>query len=99
MKQEKGTELYIDRCNLNARIGLAWFRPGIQILRGKRKGREKDTWPLCQEEENMIHIFLKCKETQIWTDKFLNAKLLCIKEEIAYKKIISCNKKQFETFR
>jgi hypothetical protein len=42
---------------------------------------------LCDEEENELHILLKCKKTKRWTEQFFNEKWLQINEEIVYKKI------------
>jgi hypothetical protein len=42
---------------------IAWFRAGIWNLRGIRKGLEIGRCPLCNGEEDAIHILLKCPET------------------------------------
>jgi hypothetical protein len=63
MKQEWAREQYIS-CKRNERSGLAWFKTGIRKLRGMRKGFEKGRCPLCSEDEDAIHILLKCSETR-----------------------------------
>jgi hypothetical protein len=45
---------------------------------------------VCDEDENVIHILLKCKETQRWREKFLNDKYIYEKKEITRKQI-NCN--------
>lgn len=45
---------------------------------------------MCDEDENVIHILLKCKETQRWREKFLNDKYIYEKKEITRKQI-NCN--------
>jgi hypothetical protein len=64
MKQEWASEEYIVCCTRNERSGLAWFRTGIWKLRGMRKGFEKGRCPICSEDEDAIHILLKCSETR-----------------------------------
>jgi hypothetical protein len=54
------------------------------------KGFEKGRCPLCSEEEDPIHILLKCSETRRWREQFLSRKLLRLKEWIVFKKIINC---------
>jgi hypothetical protein len=56
-----------------------------------RKGFEKGRCPLCNEEEDPIHILLKCTETRKWREQFLNRKWLRLNELIVLKKIINCN--------
>jgi hypothetical protein len=48
----------------NDRMGIAWFRVGIWKLRGVRKGLEIVRYPLCNGEEDAVHIILKCPETR-----------------------------------
>jgi hypothetical protein len=48
----------------NDRMGIAWFRAGIWKLRGMRKGLEIGRCPLCNGEEDAIHILLKFLETR-----------------------------------
>jgi hypothetical protein len=36
--QELGRDMYIEKCHLNDRIGLAWFKFGTWKLRGKSRG-------------------------------------------------------------
>lgn len=50
----------------------------------KRKGAEKGRCPLCNKEENVVHIFLKCNEVQRWREKLLDNKWLYINEYIAH---------------
>jgi hypothetical protein len=59
-------------------------------LRGIRKGFEKVRCPLCSEDEDAIHILLKCLETRKWREQFLSGKWLRLNEWIVYKKIINC---------
>jgi hypothetical protein len=91
MKQEWAREQYISCCTRDERSGLAWFKTGIWKLRGMRKGFEKGRCPLCSEEEDRIHILLKCSETRKWREQFLSRKWLRLNELIAFKKIINCN--------
>jgi hypothetical protein len=55
-----------------------------------RKGFEKGRCPLCSENEDAVHILLKCSETRKWRDQFLSRKWQIVNEEIAYKKITNC---------
>jgi hypothetical protein len=87
VKQEWAGEQYISCCSRTERSGLAWFKIGIWKLRGMRKESEKGRCPLCSEEEDPIHILLKCSETRKWREQFLNRKWL----RPAFKKIINCN--------
>jgi hypothetical protein len=56
-----------------------------------RRGFENGRCPLCSEEEDPIHILLKCSETRKWRDQFLSRKWLRLNELIVLKKIINCN--------
>jgi hypothetical protein len=69
----------------NDRMGTAWFRAGIWELRGIRKGSEIGRCPLCNEEEDGVHILLKHPETRRLREHLLSRKLKIIKEELAYK--------------
>jgi hypothetical protein len=91
MKQEWAREQYISCRTRAERSGLAWFKTGIWKLRGMRKGFEKGRCPLCSEEEDPVHILLKCSETRKWRERFLNRKLLRLNELIVLNKIINCN--------
>jgi hypothetical protein len=91
MKQEWSREQYIFCCSKTERSGLACFKTGIWKLRGMRKGFEKGRCPLCSEEEDAIHILLKCSETRKWREQFLSRKWLRLSELIVLKKIINCN--------
>jgi hypothetical protein len=53
-------------------------------------GFEKGRCPLCNEEDDVIHIFLKCSETREWREQFLSRKWLIVNKELAYKRIIYC---------
>jgi hypothetical protein len=44
------------------------------------------------EEENKAHTFLRCKETQMWTENSLSDEWLHTNDVIAHKKIISYTK-------
>jgi hypothetical protein len=55
-----------------------------------RKGFETGRCPLCSEEEDAVHILLKCSETRKWREQFLSIKWLRLNEWIVYKKIINC---------
>jgi hypothetical protein len=71
------------------RSGSAWFKTGICKLRWMRKGFEKGRCPMCGEEEDALHILLKCSETRNWR-KIVLSKWLSVNEEVAYKRIINC---------
>jgi hypothetical protein len=66
MKQEWTRKKYIIFCTRNERSGLAWFKTGIWKLRRMRKGFGKGRCPLCSEDEDAIHILLKCSEMRKW---------------------------------
>jgi hypothetical protein len=83
MKQEWRREMYIDQRNLNERNGLAWFTLGIWKPRGKRRGAEKGTCPLWNEEEKVVPILLKCNETPRWREQFIHNKWQYINKEVA----------------
>jgi hypothetical protein len=91
MKQEWAREKYISCSSRTERSGLACFKTGIWKLRGMRKGFEKGRCPLCSEEEDPVHILLKCSETRKWREQFLSRKWLRLNELIVLKKIINCN--------
>jgi hypothetical protein len=55
-----------------------------------RKGFEKGRCPLCSEDEDAIHILLKCSETRKWREQFLSRKWLRLNEWIVFMKIINC---------
>jgi hypothetical protein len=74
----------------NDRMGIAWFRAGILKLRGIRKGLEIKRCLLYNEEEDAIHILIKCTETRRLREHLLSRKWQIINEELAYKKIINC---------
>jgi hypothetical protein len=93
MKQEWGRKEYIDCCNINERRCMAWWRFGIWKLRGSRKGVEKGTCSLCLGKEDTKHILLECPETKNWRMKMLCKRWLDINEEVAYRKMLSCTKK------
>jgi hypothetical protein len=59
-------------------------------LRGIRKGLETARCPLCNGEEDAVHILLKYPETRRLREHLLSRKLQIIKDELAYKKIINC---------
>jgi hypothetical protein len=91
MKQEWAREQYISCCSRTERSGLAWFKTGIWKLRGMRKGSEKGRCPICSEEEDPIHVLLKCSETRKWREHFLSRKWLRLNKWIVSKKVINCN--------
>jgi hypothetical protein len=62
----------------------------VETKRQKERCRKRKV-PLYIEEENVVHISLKYNEMQRWIEQFVD-KWLHINEEIANKKIISCNK-------
>jgi hypothetical protein len=74
----------------NERMGIAWFRAGIWKLRGMRKGLEIGRCPLCNGEEDSVHIILKCPETRRLRENLLSRKWQIINEELSYNKNISC---------
>jgi hypothetical protein len=55
-----------------------------------RKVFGKGRCPLCSEDEDAIHILLKCSETRKWREQFLSRKWLRLNELIVLKKIINC---------
>jgi hypothetical protein len=85
IKLEWIKEAYTDCYTRNERSGLAWFKTGIWKLRGMRKGFEKGRCPLCREDEDAIHILLKCSETRKWREQLLSRKWLYVNEEVVYK--------------
>jgi hypothetical protein len=62
----------------------------IWKLRGMRKGFQKGRCPVCSEDEDAVHILLKCSETRKWREQVLSRKWLRRNEWIVYKKIINC---------
>jgi hypothetical protein len=80
MKQEWAREEHICCCTRNEISGLAWFKTGIWKLRHMRKGFEKGRCPLCSEDEDAIHILLKCLEMRKWREQFLSRKWLILNE-------------------
>jgi hypothetical protein len=71
-------------------MGIAWFRAGMWKLRGIRKGLEIGRCALCNGEEDVVHILLKCPETRRLREHLLSKKWHIINKEQAYKKIINC---------
>jgi hypothetical protein len=65
VEQEWERYVYIDKCNLKQRNGLAWFKMRIQKLRGKTRGAEKERYSL-RNKTSEVHILLKCNEIQSW---------------------------------
>jgi hypothetical protein len=55
-----------------------------------RKGLVIGTCPLCNGEEDTVHILLKCPETRRLREHLLSRKWQVINEELAYKEIINC---------
>jgi hypothetical protein len=47
-----GRRINRSMCNVNERIGLAWFGLGIWELKYVRRGAEIGIYPLCNEELN-----------------------------------------------
>jgi hypothetical protein len=82
-------EGYVMCGSSNDRRGLAWFRAGIWKLRGTRRGLEIGRCPLCNGEEDAVHILIKCPGTRRLREHLLSRKCQIINEELAYKKIIS----------
>jgi hypothetical protein len=91
MKLLWDTEDYVMYSSRNDRMGIAWFRAGIWKLRGIRKGLDIGRCPLCNGEEYVVHILLKCPETRRLREHLLSRKLQIIIEKLAYKKIFTCN--------
>jgi hypothetical protein len=54
------------------------------------KGFEKGRCPLYSEEEDPIHILLKCSKTMMWREQFLSRIWQRLNEWIVFKKIINC---------
>jgi hypothetical protein len=76
-----GQESFSPNSNPNNK-DIAWFRTGIWMLRGMRKGFEKGRCPLCSEDEDAVHILLKFSETRKWREQFLSRKWLRLNEWI-----------------
>jgi hypothetical protein len=51
------------------------------------EGFEKGKCPLCSEDEDAVHILLKCSDTKKRRERLLSRKLFIVNEELAYKKI------------
>jgi hypothetical protein len=64
VKLEWAKEEYTVCCATNERSGLSRFETGIWNLGGTRKGFEKGRCPVCSEDEDALHILLKCSETK-----------------------------------
>jgi hypothetical protein len=45
---------------------------------------------LCSEDEDPVHILLKCSETRKWREQFLSRKWLSLNEWMVYKKTSNC---------
>lgn len=54
-----------------------------------RKGLESGWCSMCNGEEDVVHIVLKCPETRKLREHLLSMKWLINSEEIPYKKIIN----------
>jgi hypothetical protein len=72
-------EDYVMCGSRNDRMRIAWFRAGIWKLRGIRRGLEVGRCPLCNGEEDAIHILLKCAETRRLREQLLRRKWQVIK--------------------
>jgi hypothetical protein len=55
-------EDYVMCGSRNERMGITWFKAGIWKLRGIRKCSEICRCPLCNGEEDVVHILLKYPE-------------------------------------
>jgi hypothetical protein len=64
--------------------GLAWFKNGIWKLRGLRRGFEKERCLLCREEDDAVHILLKCSAAKKWREQYLSSKWL--NGDVAFRK-------------
>jgi hypothetical protein len=60
--------------------GIACFKADIWKLRGMRNGLEKGRCPICTEEEDTVHILLKCPEKRKLWEHLLSRKRLTINE-------------------
>jgi hypothetical protein len=60
-------------------------------LRGTRNGLEKGRCLLCNEEEDTLHIILKCPEMRKLREHPVSRKWLTVNEEIACRKINCTN--------
>jgi hypothetical protein len=69
---------------------------GVCKLRGMRRGLGEGRCPLCREDEDVIHILLKCSETRKWRERFFNRKWLIVNEEVTYKRINYTNVVELE---
>jgi hypothetical protein len=81
---------YVTCCSRKDRSGISWFKADVWKLRGTMNELDNGRCPLRNEEEDAVHILLKCPETRRLREHLLGMKWLTINEEIAYKKIISC---------
>jgi hypothetical protein len=90
MKLLWAREDYVTCCSRKDRSRREWFRAGTGKLRETRKGLENGRCPLCNEEEDAVHIPLKCPETRRLGEDLLSCKWQTINEETAYKKVINC---------
>jgi hypothetical protein len=48
------------------------------------KGSEKRRRPACSEEEDALHILLKCSEIRKWGEQSLSIKCFIVNEEVSY---------------
>ena len=67
-------------------------------MRGVNRSVEQGICSLSNEEENEIHILLKCKATQRWTENLLNDEWQYINKQHARKQLVVVNYR-IETFR
>jgi hypothetical protein len=67
-------EDYVMCGSRNDRRGIAWFRTGIGNLRRIRKSLEIGRCPLCNGEEDAVHVLLKCPETRRLREHILSRK-------------------------
>jgi hypothetical protein len=77
-------EEYAMCCSRIDRRGIAWFRAGIWNLRQMRRGLEIERCPLCNGEEDAVHIILKFPETRRLRENFLSRKWQIINDVLAY---------------
>ena len=56
-------------------------------MRGRKRSGGNGICPLRNEEEAVILVLIKCKETQRWREQFLFDKSLYINEEMTHKVI------------
>jgi hypothetical protein len=71
-KREWGQELYNITCNRNSRESCAWFCWGYGDSKSLTGKIEKGKCLMCGKEEDPSHIMLKCSETKLQSEVYIN---------------------------